>query len=86
MTGCVGMKCVVWRLVDVVLVAIICFYNPHNDRALKCNAFSHLIIAPCVRLPTGHPVGWNFEAHALLERELDSDISIGSGMHDPVIG
>lgn len=41
---------------------------------------------PRARLPARHPVGWDFEALELLEREIDGEMRICSGMHDKVIG
>lgn len=37
-------------------------------------------------MPTGHPVGYDFDALALFERELDGDVGIGSAIQDLVNG
>lgn len=45
-----------------------------------------MVCAPCELLPTGHSIGWDLEALALLERWLEGEIGIGLSIHDQVIG
>lgn len=37
-------------------------------------------------MPAVHPVGWDSEALALFDREMDDEVGVGSGMHSQVIG
>lgn len=62
------------------------FINPHNESVLTVNEPWNLVHSPRGRLTAGHPVGWNFEALALFERELDVEVGVGSEMHEQVIG
>lgn len=62
------------------------FYNTHNDRPLSADEAYILVRTPRARLPAGHPVGWDFEAPAAFEHELDGEDGIGTGMYDEVFG
>lgn len=53
---------------------------------LTYHEFSTLARAPRALFPTGHPVGLDFEALQLFERELDGEVGVGSDTHDHVIG
>lgn len=44
-----------------------------------------MVRAPRAPLPAGNPVGLDFDALALFEREFDGEVAVGSGMHDQVI-
>lgn len=52
---------------------------------MAANETWHIVRAPRERLPTGNPAGWDFEALALFERELNGEVGVGSGIHDPNI-
>lgn len=50
------------------------------------NEACHLVRVSRARFPAVHPVGCDFEALALFERELYGEVGVGSAMHDQVIG
>lgn len=61
------------------------FYNPYNERELSQDKACYLLRSRGARLPSGHPVGWDFEVLAAYERD-QGDSGIGTGMHNQVIG
>lgn len=54
----------------------------NDGRAIPYKKAFDLVCAPRVRLPAGHPVGWEFEALGVFEHELNGEVAVGSGMQD----
>lgn len=44
-----------------------------------------ILFTPCARLPSVHPVGWDFEALTAYERDK-RDSEVGTGVHEQFIG
>lgn len=53
------------------------FVSPFNERPVSYEEALHLIRAPRARLPTDHPVGYEYESLVTFERELHGEVSVG---------
>lgn len=60
-------------------------FNPQNDHALTYKEYLHFFNDPRECFHADKPVGWNFELHALFQRELVVDVCAGSSMDDQLI-
>lgn len=60
------------------------FSNPHSELALSYDEARYLVRAPRACFPSGHPVGWYFEALAVNERDQPYSV-VGTGTYGQLL-